>query len=347
MTSLTTINGGDLPTNSRTDINNNFSALNSGKIETSVIDTDNTLSANSDAKIPTQKAVGEYVRSIASPVGKSWNEYAVANSGTDSYTITVAGVSAYVDGQTFKFKADVANTGACTLNVNGLGAKSIVKNVSTDTTTGDILAGQDVVVIYDATTGKMQLVSLINTSAGTPVVNVYTSSGTWTKPAGLKYAVVELVGGSGAVTTPSSASTSSGSGAGGYCKKTYAASALSASEAYVVGAAGVNGGSASTASTFKSMTANGGAVGNAFSNYATGGTATGGDINIQGGFGNTSTTSSNGFGRGGDSMLGFGGSTQNGTVAQGTGYGSGTSAVPYSSVGANGLPGVVIITEFF
>jgi hypothetical protein len=61
MATITTINGSDLPSNSRADINTNFANLNSDKIETSVIDTDTALTANSDAKIPSQKAVKAYV----------------------------------------------------------------------------------------------------------------------------------------------------------------------------------------------------------------------------------------------------------------------------------------------
>ena len=60
-TVITTINATDLITNSRTDINNNFASLNTNKIETSVLDTDSTLSADSDAKIPSQKAVKTYI----------------------------------------------------------------------------------------------------------------------------------------------------------------------------------------------------------------------------------------------------------------------------------------------
>ena len=61
MSTLTTIQPGDLITNSRADINDNFSALNTDKMETSVLDTDTTLAANSDAKVATQKAVKAYV----------------------------------------------------------------------------------------------------------------------------------------------------------------------------------------------------------------------------------------------------------------------------------------------
>lgn len=61
MSTITTINATDLITDSRAVINTNFSNLNTDKIETSTLDTDTTLAANSDAKIPSQKAVKAYV----------------------------------------------------------------------------------------------------------------------------------------------------------------------------------------------------------------------------------------------------------------------------------------------
>lgn len=61
MSTLTTIQSTDLITNTRANINDNFAALNTDKIETSVLDTDTTLAANSDAKVATQKAVKAYV----------------------------------------------------------------------------------------------------------------------------------------------------------------------------------------------------------------------------------------------------------------------------------------------
>lgn len=61
MSTITTINATDQATNSRTVINTNFSNLNTDKIETSVLDTDTALTANSDSKVATQKAVKTYV----------------------------------------------------------------------------------------------------------------------------------------------------------------------------------------------------------------------------------------------------------------------------------------------
>lgn len=72
MSTLTTIQASDLITNSRADINNNFIALNNEKIETSVLDTDNTLAADSDARIASQKAVKAYIASVINnilPIG--------------------------------------------------------------------------------------------------------------------------------------------------------------------------------------------------------------------------------------------------------------------------------------
>ena len=59
-----------------------------------------------------------------------------------------------------------ANTGTCTLNVNGLGAKTIKKDVSTDLATGDILANQVVTVTYDGTNIRLYMdgVIYINTA---------------------------------------------------------------------------------------------------------------------------------------------------------------------------------------
>lgn len=61
MSTITTIQGTDVISTSRTTINTNFENLNTDKIETSTLDTDTSLAANSDAKIPTQKAVKAYV----------------------------------------------------------------------------------------------------------------------------------------------------------------------------------------------------------------------------------------------------------------------------------------------
>jgi len=97
---------------------------------------------------------------------RNFNDYAVDSVGSDDYAITITpAITAYTAGQRFTFKAGTANTGACTLNVSGLGAKTIKKDVSSDLDTGDILANQIIEVEYDGT--NMQMVSANSTFAST------------------------------------------------------------------------------------------------------------------------------------------------------------------------------------
>jgi len=82
--------------------------------------------------------------------------YAADAQASDAYAITLSPApSAYVAGQIFTFKANTANTGASSLNVNSLGAKTIKKNTDQDTATGDIEAGSIISVVYDGTNFQM------------------------------------------------------------------------------------------------------------------------------------------------------------------------------------------------
>lgn len=85
------------------------------------------------------------------------NSYAASATGTDAYAITLNDApSAYATGQIFYFKADVANTGTATLDVNSLGAKTILRSGGATLLTGDVLAGQLVQVEYNGTSFEMQ-----------------------------------------------------------------------------------------------------------------------------------------------------------------------------------------------
>jgi hypothetical protein len=68
----------------------------------------------------------------------------------------------------YRFKANTANTGAASLNVNSLGAKTIKKvqgGITTDLDTNDIRSGQFVDCVYDGTNMQMQS-TLGNTPGG-------------------------------------------------------------------------------------------------------------------------------------------------------------------------------------
>lgn len=83
----------------------------------------------------------------------------LASGGSaNAYTLTVApAITAYSAGQVFGFIANFANTGSATLNVSGLGAKTIKKHDgATNLVSGDIANGQAVTVMYDGTNMVMQ-----------------------------------------------------------------------------------------------------------------------------------------------------------------------------------------------
>jgi len=78
--------------------------------------------------------------------------YATDSGAADAYVISPApAITAYKAGRAFTFIAGNTNTGASTLNVSGLGVKSIVKNGSTALAAGDITSGRLVTVRYDGT----------------------------------------------------------------------------------------------------------------------------------------------------------------------------------------------------
>jgi hypothetical protein len=87
-----------------------------------------------------------------------YDNYAVDTGAADAYVVTLdPAPTAYTAGMTIAFKAVNANTGASTVNVNGLGVKSLKKNGGTALSSGDIPAGYIVVAIYDGTNFQTDL----------------------------------------------------------------------------------------------------------------------------------------------------------------------------------------------
>lgn len=93
--------------------------------------------------------------------------YAADAEASDAYAITVSPTpSAYATGQKFIFKANTANTGAASLNVNSLGAITLKKNHDQDLATGDIEVGSIVEVVYDSTGPVFQVTSVTAVAPG-------------------------------------------------------------------------------------------------------------------------------------------------------------------------------------
>lgn len=84
-------------------------------------------------------------------------KYGADAGSTDDYVITlVPAPISYTVGMVVYFKANTVNTGGCTLNVNSLGAKTIVKGINSALATGDIAVGQFCAVVYDGTNFVLQ-----------------------------------------------------------------------------------------------------------------------------------------------------------------------------------------------
>lgn len=198
----------------------------------------------------------------------------------------------------------------------------------------------------------------------------HSATSTYTKPSGLKWIVLKMVGGGGGgggadfddtVVRPGGAS-------GGYIEKIISASALQATTTVVAGAAGTAGGCAASptsggtggTSTFGGMattTGGGGGYSSGDTPQGVGGTASGGDLNIDGYSAGLMQQTTQDFGAslGANTPIGNGGHvyTNNGSGYKSpSGYGAGGSgSYEYSTNSCSGPSaggyGAIIITEYF
>lgn len=103
----------------------------------------------------------------AGAIQKSSLTYATATGLSNAYVVFLpVAPAAYTAGMTVTFKANVANTGAATLNVNGLGTRPIYKNGGTALAANDISANQIITAVFDGSnfqiTGQIGLLSGFN-----------------------------------------------------------------------------------------------------------------------------------------------------------------------------------------
>lgn len=113
--------------------------------------------------------------------GGSMN-YVAAGGSQNAWTATVATsyLATYADGLTIRVKFAAANsTTTPTLNLNGLGAKTIVRDSGVALAVSDITAGMIATLTYNSTYGKWQLVqSPVGTATDINAANLAASSGT-------------------------------------------------------------------------------------------------------------------------------------------------------------------------
>jgi len=267
----------------------------------------------------------------------------------------------------------ISNTQVTTL-ANALPAGSGGTGITSVGTAGNVLTSNGTAWVSQAAAA----------GGGDYIMQVYAgpSTGTWTKPAGLKAVKVTVVGGGGAggnTVGPAcfGYSVSGGGGGGGTSIEYLDAPAIPGPQPYTAGAAGgtssfgspaflsATGGAASTGVSSP------GASTQIFGSGGAGGVGSGGQLNIIGGAGTPggvgtdparSTLGSGAGGAGGSSTMGGGatgvannvnGTRTDGTAAGAYGAGGGgavklnSSPSPTQATGGAGSPGVVIVEEFY
>lgn len=297
---------------------------------------------------------------VARSVRNQRLNYAGAIGGTASAaTLTLSpAISAYseIGHMPLRLRYGAANTGAMTLNVNGLGAKALVYPDGLAMLAGEVYDGRVIEVFYDPTADRFVL-------AGTPIrrlayntgIQPYTSgSGNWTVPANVYAIHVEIVGGGGGGGFGSGTGSGSGGGGGGYDEGWFAVTP-GQSIPYVVGAGGAGAASSATDGTTGGTTTwNGGAL------SATGGQ--GGQTPTLNNLGNSRAGGTGGSSRqlpgsvSGGGLPGLGGTggqtamkgsfqTNNATAAGngGQGAGSGGGGGGSGAAGGNGANGKIVI----
>ena len=146
-------------------------------------ETDASNSTGTDPGWPEGMApsrVNDAARALQGALKRDWDRRGptVTSAGTDTITLTYSvAPTAYVQGDTYCFKAGGTNTGAATVNVNSLGAKSIKKGAAGGTAlaAGDITSGGVACLQYDGT--NMVMVSPAWASSGGTVTSVACGTG--------------------------------------------------------------------------------------------------------------------------------------------------------------------------
>jgi len=118
------------------------------------------MSLNSATVAAADIATAAQYNNIRKDIVENAGDYVTTTGSANAYVASLdAQITAYVTGAVYRFKANFVNTGAATLNINGIGAKTIKKEAgAVDLEYGDIASGQICEVTYDGT--NLQLITL-------------------------------------------------------------------------------------------------------------------------------------------------------------------------------------------
>lgn len=147
--------------------------------------------------VPYRSGVGTATAANANQLSGPFFCQDAGTSGAYSCNLTPA-IAAYTTGTTYWFRANTAAAGSATLNLNGLGPKTIVKQASQSLAANDIRSGQWVMVTYDGANLQMQ------SQAGNAVSTVYGRTGAVTAQSG-DYTFSQIGGTASAAQLPATA----------------------------------------------------------------------------------------------------------------------------------------------
>jgi hypothetical protein len=295
------------------------------------------------------------VPGIPSAVQAQAGNYAPDTGTTNALAVSLTPAPASLTaGLTVRVKVANTNTGAATINVNGLGATAITTPDGVALAAGALLGGGVSELVYNGS-GWCLLAPAFSAANGFRSVQYFTSTGSFTVPAGVFVLDVELWaagGGGGGSTT---GTTGTGGGGGGYARKRIVTTPGTVVPVTVGsgGAGGVsngNGGNGGTTSFGSFLSATGGAGGYSTTAGGTGGSGVGGDLILNGIGGSFGITTGNaywgGFGGGAVQMPPptpnvAGGSP--GTGASSQVIATGGNGGQYGGNGGAGGPGLVVV----
>ncbi|MGH7745098.1 MAG: hypothetical protein ACREQ5_09910, partial [Candidatus Dormibacteria bacterium] len=193
----------------------------------------------------------QLISSIEDDGTPKWGGTSAGSATVQTFSLPTT-PGAYKTGMVVRWASGFASGAGLTINVNSLGAKTVVGPNGGAIIAGSFALNQILEAVYTGTQfqltgGNSGVLTVKRNGGGSP----FTASGTYTPSAGMLYCFVRLQapgGGSGG--TPSDAgnfSVSGGGGSGGYAERLLTAAQIGASQTVTIGAVGAAGTSGANA----------------------------------------------------------------------------------------------------